>query len=253
MTALRAILFDLDDTLFDHAHASQMAMRALHAEHAAHLDFASFSAEHAGLLEHYHQRFLKGEYSLDEARAARMTALFGHFGLPIDADKAWQVSMAYRDLHQSHRQLVAGAGDLLEKLYCEYSLAIVTNNSSAEQRAKLKHLGIAGHFKALAISEEVGATKPDARIYYAALDQLGCEPHEVVMVGDNLHADVQGAHDAGIAAIWFNRFGKTASDPVEQVNALAPANDVLAAIHRAHQQRIQLFQGVKHVLSALAS
>jgi putative hydrolase of the HAD superfamily len=253
MTVLRAILFDLDDTLFDHTHASQAALRILHAGHAGQVDYAEFCAEHARLLEHYHQGFLKGEYSLDEARAARMTALFHHFDLAVDADKAWQVSMAYRDLHQSHRQLVAGAGDLLERLNCEYSLAIVTNNSSAEQHAKLKHLGIAGYFKALAISEEVGATKPDARIYYAALDQLGCEPHEAVMLGDNLHADVQGAHNAGVAAVWFNRFGKTSTDPVEQVTALAPASAVLAVIHRAHQQRNQLFQGVKHVLSALAS
>ncbi len=253
MTTLRAILFDLDDTLFDHTHASQVAMRALHAEHATHVDYTAFAAEHAQLLEHYHQGFLQGEYSLDEARAARMTALFSAFDLPVDKDKAWQVSMAYRDLHQSNRQLVHGAGDLLEKLYCNYSLAIVTNNSSAEQRAKLKHLGIAGHFKALAISEEIGTTKPDARIYYAALDQLGCEPHEAVMVGDNLHADVRGAHEAGIAAVWFNRFDKTTPDPVEQVTSLAPASDVFTAIQRAHQQRIQLFQGVKHVLSALAS
>jgi len=253
VSRLKAILFDLDDTLFDHSHASQVALQTLHAEHAAHVEFAAFSSEHAELLEHYHERFLKGEYSLDEARAGRMTALFQYFDLPVDADRAWQVSMTYRDVHQANRQLVAGAGDLLEKLYCEYSLAIVTNNSSAEQHAKLKHLGIAGHFKALAISEEVGATKPDARIYYAALDQLGCEPHEAVMVGDNLYADVQGAHDAGIAAVWFNRFSKVSTDPVEQVTSLAPASAVLAAIHRAHQQRIQLFQGVKHVLSALAS
>lgn len=253
MTPLKAILFDLDDTLFDHTHASQVAMRALHAEHAAHIDHVEFCAEHARLLEQYHQRFLKGECSLDDARAARMTALFRKFDLPVNADKAWQVSMAYRDLHQANRQLVPGAGDLLEKLYCEYSLAIVTNNSSNEQHAKLKHLGIAGHFKAIAISEEVGATKPDPRIYYAALDQLGCEPHEAVMVGDNFSADVQGARDAGVAAVWFNRFSKISTDPVEQVMSLAPASAVLTAIHRAHQQRIQLFQGVKHVLSALAS
>ncbi|MDX2220330.1 MAG: HAD-IA family hydrolase [Burkholderiales bacterium] len=253
MTVLRAILLDLDDTLFDHAHASQVALKALHAEHAAHVDYDTFSTEHAELLEHFHQKFLQCEYSLDEARAARMTALFNHFNLPVDNETALRVAMTYRDLHQANRRLVAGAADLLEKLYCEYSLAIVTNNSSAEQHAKLKHLGIAGYFKALAISEEVGATKPDARIYYAALDQLGCEPHEAVMLGDNLHADVRGAHDAGIAAVWFNRFLKSSSEPVEQVTSLAPAGDVLAAIRRAHQQRIQLFQGVKHVLSALAS
>jgi YjjG family noncanonical pyrimidine nucleotidase len=255
---LKAVLFDLDDTLFDHAHASGVALKALHDRHAgADVVFDDFSAKHGELLEVFHQRFLAGELSLDEARAQRMMALFASFGELLDDEVAWQIAGEYRELHQSNRQLVEGARELLDDLSREFALAVVTNNSSAEQYAKLAHLGIANHFKAVVISEEIGVTKPDAAIYFAALDRLGCEPHEAVMIGDNLHADVLGAQDAGIAAVWFNRFDRVGpsahTQHLEQIRALGPVAQVRQALERAHQNRIRLFQGVKHVLSALAS
>jgi putative hydrolase of the HAD superfamily len=253
---LRAILFDLDDTLFDHQHASGMALRTLHADKAPHVDFTEFSDAHAQLLEHYHQRFLAREYSLDEARALRMQALFARFDIALERAEAWDIGMAYRVLHQRNRQLVPGAADLLETLFCGHKLAIVTNNSGPDQREKLKVLGIEAYFSALSISEEVGHAKPAPDIFWHALDQLGIEPHEAVMVGDNLNTDVQGALDAGIACVWFNRTGAALppqhSDLI-QINSLAPAREVASAIALAHQQRSNLFKGVKHVLSALAS
>lgn len=255
---IKAILFDLDDTLFDHAHASGVALKTLHERHAgADIPLEEFSAKHGELLEIYHQRFLSGAYTLDQARAERMMALFASFGELLDDEVAWQIASEYRELHQTNRQLVEGARELLDDLSKEFALAIVTNNSSAEQYAKLAHLGIANHFKAVVISEEVGVMKPDAAIYFAALDRLGCEPHEAVMIGDNLQADVLGAQDAGIAAVWFNRFNRVRQSAhtqhLEQIRALGPVDQVRQALERAHQNRIRLFQGVKHVLSALAS
>lgn len=259
---IKAILFDLDDTLFDHAHASAVALSTLHERHAGpDVMLDAFCAKHAELLEVYHKRFLGGEYTLDQARAERMMALFASFGDLLDDDTAWQIAGEYRELHQANRQLVPGARELLDALSADYVLGIVTNNSSAEQHAKLAHLGIAHYFKAIVISEEAGVMKPDAAIYFAALDQLGCEPHEAMMIGDNLHADVQGAQDAGIAAVWFNRLGdqpdgifqQTHTQHLEQIRALSPVETVRQALERAHQNRIRLFEGVKHVLSALAS
>ena len=255
---LKAVLFDLDDTLFDHTHASSVALHALHERHAASdVAFDAFAAKHAELLEVYHARFLGGEYTLDEARAQRMMALFASFGELLDDEVALQIGGEYRELHQANRQLVPGARELLDALSADYALGIVTNNSSAEQHAKLAHLDIAQHFKAVVISEEIGVTKPDAAIYFAALDRLGCEPHEAVMIGDNVHADVLGAQDAGIAAVWFNRFDRVDqqvhTQNLEQIRALSPVLDVRQALERAHQNRIRLFEGVKHVLSALAS
>ncbi len=198
-------LFDLDDTLFDHARASRIALEVVHASHAADLDFDEFAAEHARVLERYHARFLRGEFTLDQARAARMTELFATFEKSIDGAAALAISAAYRREHQGNRALVPGARELLEALQGKSRMGIITNNSVAEQIEKLRALDIAHFFEVIVISEDAGVTKPDARIFAIALERLGAAAHDAVMIGDSFINDVQGASRAGIAPVWLNR------------------------------------------------
>jgi 2-haloalkanoic acid dehalogenase type II len=58
------------------------------------------------------------------------------------------------------------------------------------------------------ISEALGAYKPDPRVFMAALERLGLEPHEVLHVGDSDVDDVQGARAAGLRVAWINRDGR---------------------------------------------
>lgn len=236
MTALpKAVLFDLDDTLFDHQHASACALGELRNRYAADIAFEVFAAEHARVLEKYHLRFLNGEFTLDAARAARMVEMFAAFGEAVSEAKAVEVALRYRELHQANRRLVAGAGELLEALHGRTKLAIVTNNSVTEQWDKLRYLGIADRFDAVLISEEIGMTKPDRAIFHAALFRLDCAQGDAVMVGDNWEADVMGARAAGIAVIWFNRFNqpRRAPAPVTEISALAPFHVVMKAMEQA--------------------
>ncbi len=198
-------LFDLDDTLFDHARASRIALATVHASHANDLDFDEFAAEHARVLEVYHARFLKGEFTLDQARAARMIELFATFEKSIDEGAALDISTVYRREHQANRALVPGARELLDALRHQTRMGIITNNSVVEQIEKLRALDIAHFFEVIVISEDVGVTKPDARIFNIALERLGAAPHDAVMIGDSFTNDVQGAARAGIAPIWLNR------------------------------------------------
>jgi HAD superfamily hydrolase (TIGR01549 family) len=199
------ILFDLDDTLFDHTRASRIALESVHVTHAHDVDFDDFAREHARVLEVFHARFLKGEFSLDQARAARMIELFGAFEKSIDATLALDISMLYRREHQGNRVLVAGARELLETLQHKTRMGIITNNSTAEQIEKLRALDIAHFFEVIVISEDVGVTKPDSRIFEIALERLGAKPHETVMIGDSFTNDIEGAIGAGIAPLWFHR------------------------------------------------
>jgi putative hydrolase of the HAD superfamily len=243
MTALpKAVLFDLDDTLFDHQHASACALGELRDRYAPDIAFEEFAAQHARVLEKYHLRFLSGEFTLDTARAARMVELFAAVGTPVSEAKALEASLRYRDLHQANRRLVAGAEDLLDALHGRTKLAIVTNNSAAEQRDKLRCLGIADRFDAVLISEEIGMTKPDSAIFHAALSRLDCAQGDAVMVGDNWDTDVMGARAAGIPAIWFNRFNqpRRAPVPAAEIDALAPPHVVMKAMEQAmHETRHQ--------------
>ena len=205
----RAILFDLDDTLFDHRRASTLALAAMHAAHAPDLPFEPFANKHAEVLEIFHARFLAGEFNLDQARVARMQTLFAAFEREIDADTAGHVARIYREQHQANRYLVPGALELLNALRDHCRLGIVTNNSTAEQIEKLRTLDIAGHFDTIVISEEVGVTKPDGRIFSIALERIGVAAQDTVFVGDNWTNDIVGAINAGMSAVWLDLDGKT--------------------------------------------
>ena len=87
-------------------------------------------------------------------------------------------------------------------------LAVVTNGMLGAQRAKLRRLGIDHHFDAVIASVQVGVGKPAAVIFEAALEAMGAEPDQAVMVGDALDGDMDGAKWVGMRAIWVNRDGR---------------------------------------------
>ena len=204
----RAILFDLDDTLFDHRRASGFALGAMHAAHAPDLPFEAFAIKHAEVLEVFHARFLAGEFTLDEARVARMQTLFAAFDRDINAATAQRAARLYRDQHQANRRLVAGAIELLEALRQHCRLGIVTNNSTAEQIQKLRALNIESYFDTVVISEDVGVAKPDPKIFSIALERIGVRAHDAVFVGDNWTNDIVGALNVGMAAVWLDHDGE---------------------------------------------
>jgi HAD superfamily hydrolase (TIGR01509 family) len=74
----------------------------------------------------------------------------------------------------------------------------------------------AAHFKAALSAREVGVAKPDVRIFHAAALQAAVEPEEVLHVGDDMTADVFGALQAGMQAVWVNRDGHAWGHDVPQ-------------------------------------
>jgi putative hydrolase of the HAD superfamily len=82
---------------------------------------------------------------------------------------------------------------------------VLTNGASEFQRRKLEVSALEPELDAIAISEEIGAAKPDRAAFTAALALLGTRPNETAMVGDSLANDVQGALSADLAAVvWMN-------------------------------------------------
>jgi HAD superfamily hydrolase (TIGR01549 family) len=127
---------------------------------------------------------------------------------------------------------VPGAVDLLSALRAmNVRLAIVTNSVVVEQTAKLGCCAMDGLVDALVTSEGVGVSKPHARIFQHALNELGATASETVMVGDAWSTDVEGALAAGIRCVWFNPRGKSApSADVRQLSSLEPLDRALGVI-----------------------
>jgi len=232
---LRGVLFDLDDTLFDHDHATNRALSALRATEPAFREWApaELVSRHSVELEAMHLEVLAGRQSIDNAREERFRRLFeAATGRSAPAGHAAQLARGYRTAYEGAWQPVTGAPELLKALRAAgLPIAIVTNNIVAEQQLKLRHCGLDRLIDLLITSEEIGAAKPDVRIFEAVLSRMGINRDETVMIGDAWHTDIAGAQAAGIRPIWFNRRDAASPDQgVAELKALEPTPDTLALI-----------------------
>ena len=229
--AVRAVLCDLDDTLFDHTHATRAALAGVQADEPVLACWlpAELERRHAAVLELMHQDVLAGRLSIEEARAERFRRLL------LEADRtgvacarAPELATRYRSGYEQAWRAVPGALELAVAIKrAGLSIAIVTNNLTSEQQTKIARCGLDIHVDALITSEVIGATKPDVRIFEAALARVGVRPDEAVMIGDAWHTDIVGACAAGVRAIWLNRAGLATPDPsVAEIRALEPLHAV---------------------------
>jgi len=221
------VLFDLDDTLFDHAGTARAALAATAAERPAlhGVPLETLYQRYSELLEELHPLVMTGQLTYLAAREQRFARLLAPYE---PAAEAADVAARHYAHYQQQRRPVAGALALLQRLRPTCKIGIVTNNRTAEQQQKLRFLGLASLVDALITSEQVGVLKPDPAIYAVALARLGASPAETVMVGDNWTADVLGALAVGIRPVWLNRFGAARPLPhVAELASLEPMEEVL--------------------------
>ncbi|MEW6200623.1 MAG: HAD family hydrolase [bacterium] len=101
-----------------------------------------------------------------------------------------------------------------------YDTAIVSNADNYEMNLCLRRLTFT--FPAVFTSEDVRVYKPRPEIFHAAMKHFGTAPHETLMIGDSLAADVEGAHNAGIRCVWINRTGKILTPDHPQPDFILP-------------------------------
>lgn len=234
------MLFDLDDTLFDHSFGAREALAMVHRKHEcfAAIPFDDFERAHAEHLETLHRDVLAGTTGVDAARIERFRRLLAAAGAP--GGEAAAAAVVYREAYVKARRAVRGAHALLAALRTEARIVIVSNNILAEQREKLEFCGLAAHVDALVVSEEAGVAKPDPAIFGVALDRAGARPEEAVMVGDSWAADIAGALAAGIVPVWFNprrRPAPVAALEVAELRALEPLEHAVGTILASHASR----------------
>ncbi len=235
-SAPRAVLFDLDDTLFDHRRSARAALTGLHRLHGRGTDLDAFEREHTRYLEVMHLEVLAGRVGLDEARRERFRHVFQAFDIPLADADVEAVASAYRSGYMTARRALDGAADLLLAVRPHARIGIVTNNLLEEQQDKLAHCGLAPYVDVLIASEDVGVSKPDRGIFDIALQRLVVGAADAVMVGYSWANDIIGAVNAGIRAIWFNPDRKAAPAApagVREIHALTPADDILPLLLEA--------------------
>jgi putative hydrolase of the HAD superfamily len=232
---IRIVLADLDDTLFDHSHATRMALAALRDSVRAlgTVSLDDLDARHRVLLETMHLEVLAGRVSIDDARVERFRRLLGDIAEGDEARAlAIESARRYRASYEQAWRPVPGALTLLRAIRdAGARVVVVTNNIVLEQRLKLAHCAIDALVDGLVTSEETGFTKPDPRIFHHALAAAGVSANDAVMIGDAWHTDIDGARAAGIRAVWLNRSGAESPDrSVAMVTSLEDTAAVLDAL-----------------------
>jgi putative hydrolase of the HAD superfamily len=135
------------------------------------------------------------------------------------------------------------AEPVLRALASRYPLALLTNGASDVQRAKLARTPFAAHFAEVVISVEAGVGKPDPEIFLLAARRLGVDARDCVMVGDSLARDVEGAKAAGMRTVWIDRKlwdeRETAKPDarIERLSDLPAALDALAPASASRRAR----------------
>lgn len=233
--SLKAVLFDFDDTLFDHKHSYQKALRALYDDSVT-LQTQSFTmleAEYTKCLEDFHTLTIGGKHSLDQIRTLRTQSIFRAYGVELNDEEAFARDKIFRTTYKAVQQEVPGTTALLATIKKRgYQIGIVTNHISSEQERKIQELGLEAYVDVLVAAHDYGISKPDPQVFKMVFEALAINAHETVMVGDSWTSDIEGAYGLGIRAIWLNRYEHNFPDASKatQITSFLPTEEILALI-----------------------
>jgi putative hydrolase of the HAD superfamily len=190
---IRAVLFDLDGTLYDR----DAAMLEL-----ARDQFAAFTARMPGLdAPRFLQRFLELDDHGDTSRSDLYRRLADELGL--DNTLAVDLERHFWEAYVRRCEVSSDTWTTLRALRSAgKSLGVITNGQTEWQTRKLNGLGLGDFFDFVMVSEAEGIRKPDPRIFHRGVERCGVTPGEAMFVGDHPDIDVAGAKAAGLAAVW---------------------------------------------------
>ncbi|MBL0388167.1 HAD family hydrolase [Tumebacillus sp. ITR2] len=205
---MKAVLLDLDETLFDHRFSCEAGIEAVRERYPElqQKSLAQLEEEFYHLLNDMHKMVLQGRMTLEEARLERFRLMFLGCGHVLDPGELQKIADLYSHVYSTSRRPVPGALELLHALRAQgIQVVVLTNHMTHVQVDKLEACGLTALVDHLVTSEDVGVQKPDPRIFHHALALCGVEPHEAMMVGDSWSADILGAQASGIRSVWLNR------------------------------------------------
>ena len=219
------LLLDLDDTILASSASMEPTWREMCAAHApaqiAPEDLHEAILACASTFWDDPVRHQRGRLDLTWSRRQIVAAAFEHLGAN-DADRAQRLADEYSELRDERIWLFPGSLAALQALReQDVRLALVTNGASRPQRAKIDRFQLARFFDAILIEGEVGAGKPDRRIFEQALSKMDTDPQSTWMIGDSLEADIAGAQRLGIHAIW-NDYDQRGQQPASPASPARP-------------------------------
>ena len=236
-----AILFDLDDTIITGEVGTEDLWKDLCYRYAKHIKgltgeilFSEVNKARNWYWDDPERHRIK-RLNLIKARRELVAFAFSKLGIQNE-----EVSNSLADSFSTQKQelikLVPGSIDTLSHFRGNGILtAMVTNGASEFQRQKIERFELAKYFDYILVEGEFGAGKPDKSVFLHAVKELGCNPTQAWMVGDDLKRDIIGANEAGIFSVWVDWQNNGLP-----VNTLARPDRIITAISELVQTHIRI-------------
>jgi YjjG family noncanonical pyrimidine nucleotidase len=199
------LLFDADGTLFDYDKAERSALQQT-LEVLGVLFQPHYLTVYGRVNAEMWQAFERGEIAQDQLKLRRFELLSEAIDVPLDPA---QFSDTYLLQLGQNAHLIDGAEAMLQALYNQVNMMLITNGLQAVQRSRYALSPLPDYFADIVISEEVGVAKPAPGIFDIAFRKMGNPAKErVLIIGDSLSSDMAGGIHYGIDTCWFNPEGR---------------------------------------------
>jgi YjjG family noncanonical pyrimidine nucleotidase len=214
------VFFDLDHTLWDFEKNSALAFETIFKLNELPIDMVQFLHFYVPINREYWEKYRKDEITQEKLRFGRLKDTFDLIKFDVEDEFVIHLSKEYIHYLPKFNHLFEGTIELLDYLKPKYNLHIITNGFASIQGNKLDNSYITQYFKTITNSEMAGVKKPNRIIFDFALDSAKAKKENSIMIGDCIEADVQGALDAGLDAIFFNENHLEVSSHIKQVSQL---------------------------------
>lgn len=201
------IFFDLDHTIWDFDKNAEETLFELYNNYqlknlglnSVDIFIETYTKNNHALWLDYHL----GNISKEVLRETRFKKTFIDLGLSPELIPE-NFEEDYVTICPTKTNLFEGAHKTLAYLKKKYHLHLISNGFKESTEYKVKNTALTPYFKNVIISEVVGINKPDKAIFEYALNKAGGKISESVMIGDSIEADIRGAINFGMDAIYFN-------------------------------------------------
>ena len=225
------LFFDLDHTIWDFDKNAKETLQELYHTyklknlglHSADRFIERYTLNNHQLWADYHV----GKISKQVLRETRFAKTFTDLGVSPE-HIPHQFEDDYVAICPTKTNLFPLAHQTLSYLKNKYTLHVISNGFKESTEIKIANNRLDVYFEHVIISEVVGVNKPDRAIFDHALNLAEADVSESIMIGDSIEADIRGAQDYGMKAIYFNPQGKEKPEDVEiQINCLSELISIL--------------------------
>ncbi len=213
------LFFDLDHTIWDFDKNAEETLNELYHTyklkdlglHSPDRFIEVYTHNNHQLWAEYHM----GKITKEKLRETRFSKTFIDLGLSPNLIPQ-RFEDDYVNICPTKTNLFPEAHETLRYLKERYSLHLISNGFKESTELKVSKNGLNVYFENVVISEVVGFNKPDRAIFNHALTLANAGISESIMIGDSLEADIRGAQDYGMKAIYFNPERKEIPEDVDQ-------------------------------------